>query len=242
MSDSYAINELARQNRLLAGLSEEELGTVAPNLTLVDLSAGQVLHEADEAVTSAYFPLTAVVSLVVIMENGDTTDVALVGNEGVSAVSGYLGEGLQPMRVVVQSEGTALRMPMSDIRERFTDCGAFQQILLRYVQYLLAQTSQTAACNRLHSVEQQLCRWLLISDDLRGGGELKMTHDAVADILGCSRVSVSVSASKLQQRGWIAYKRGVIKITDRKGLESAVCECYKATLRHYEGIFEREDQ
>ena len=239
MPTNIPAKELARQNRLLASLPESELETIASHLTPVDLDAGEELHAPEAAIDYAYFPTTAVLSMLATLENGDITEVAVTGNEGVSGVSGFLGKGTQPTRVVAQVAGNALRVPMRMVHERFEECGDFQTVLLRYAQYLLAQLMQTAACNRLHSVDQQFGRWLLINDDTHPGDELRMTHELLSQMLGCSRVSISKTAKNFEKRGWITYTRGIIKITNRPGIEAAVCECYAATMREYNRIFER---
>jgi len=235
--DHNPIKGLAMGNRLLAELPADELESIAKHFRHVKLELGEVVHEPDQAIHYVYFPVSSVISMLYIMENGQTAEVGLTGREGVAGSSGYLGDGTPSTRSVAQVAGDALRMAVKDIEKHFLTCKGFRGVLLKYAQYTIAQISLTAACNRLHPVEQQFCRWLLINDDVHRGSKLRMTHELVANMLGCSRVSVSVTAKKFQDRGWIRYSRGVITITDRPGLEDAVCECYLATISHYERLF-----
>lgn len=234
---SAPIKALVRENRLLATLSSTDIDRIAPRLTPVTLELGTVLHAPEENVKDLYFPIEAVISLLHLLENGESAEVALTGREGVTGLNGYLGDGTTSAQALVQIGGSALKMGIEDVRNEFNECGDFQRILLRYAQYMLVQISQTAVCNRLHTVEQQFSRWMLINDDVHRGRELRMTHELVANMLGVSRVSVSVTAGKFQKAGIIQYARGVIRITDRTGLEAVSCECYRATVSHYDRLF-----
>jgi CRP-like cAMP-binding protein len=231
---SSPIKALARENRLLATLTPGNIERIEPHLTPVTLELGTVLHPPEEPIKHLYFPVNAVISMLHLLKDGESAEVALTGREGVTGLNGYLGDGTTSVQALVQIGGEALKMGIEDVRNEFNECGDFQKILLRYAQYMLVQISQTAVCNRLHAVEQQFSRWMLINDDVHRGRELRMTHELVANMLGVSRVSVSVTASKFQKCGLINYSRGVIRITDRPGLEDVACECYEATVSHYD--------
>jgi CRP-like cAMP-binding protein len=215
------------QNQLLAALSADALTRLEPNLTPVQLDLGQVIYEPDEALQHVYFPTTVIVSLLYTMENGTSAEMGVVGCDGVVGIAVFMGGDTTPNRAVVQSAGDAFRLELRFFREEFRRVGELHRALLLYTQALLTQMSQTAVCNRLHSVEQQLCRWLLLSHDRLQSDELVMTQELIANMLGVRREGVSVAAHRLQEAGLIRYRRGHITIVDRPGLERAVCECYQ---------------
>jgi CRP-like cAMP-binding protein len=216
-----------RQNRLLAALPADVLGRLQPALEPVGLALGQVIYEPDESLSHVYFPTTAIVSLLYTMENGTSAEMGVVGCDGVVGIAVFMGGDTTPNRAVVQSAGDALRLELKFFRDEFRRITALHRVLLLYTQALLTQMSQTAVCNRLHSVEQQLCRWLLLSHDRLPSDELVMTQELIANMLGVRREGVSVAAHRLQEAGLIRYRRGHITIVDRQGLERAVCECYQ---------------
>lgn len=223
-------------NRLLAALPEEEFARLQPNLTAVPLALGEVLHESSEPLEHIYFPTTAIISLLYIMENGATAEIGVAGNEGLVGIALFMGGGTTPNRAIVQSAGGVVRLRAQALHDEFGRGGSFQQLLLRYTQALLTQVSQTAVCNRLHSIEQQLCRWLLLSHDRLPSDVLIMTHDLIANMLGVRREGVTRAAKRLQEAGLITYTRGTITINDRAGLEAQVCECYKVVKDEYERL------
>ena len=215
------------ENRLLAALPAEEYERLVPHLQEVWFSLGEVVYEFAGRLDYVYFPKTAIVSLLYTMENGATAEMGLTGNDGVVGIALFMGGGTMPNRAVVQSAGSAIRMKAKTLQHEFALGGQFQNLLLRYTQALITQISQTAVCNRLHSVEQQLCRWLLLSHDRVEADELIMTQELIADMLGVRREGVTVAAGRLQDAGMISYVRGHIKILDRKKLEATACECYR---------------
>jgi CRP-like cAMP-binding protein len=180
-----------------------------------------------------YFPTTAIISLLYMMENGSSAEMGIAGNEGLVGVALFMGGNTMPNRAVVQSAGGAVRMKAKVLQDEFARGGAFQRLLLRYTQALLTQMSQTAVCNRLHAIEKQLCRWLLLSHDRLDSDELVMTQELIANMLGVRREGVTAAAGRLQEQGLISYVRGRIQILDRRGLEAAVCECYKVVKDEY---------
>ncbi|HXD34877.1 MAG TPA: Crp/Fnr family transcriptional regulator [Pyrinomonadaceae bacterium] len=214
-------------NRLLAALPLEEYERLAPELEQVWFPLGEVVYEFGGRLEHVYFPTTAIVSLLYTMENGSSAEMGLTGNDGVVGIALFMGGGTMPNRAVVQSAGGAIRMKATVLQDEFAQGGKFQQVLLRYTQALITQISQTAVCNRLHSVEQQLCRWLLLSHDRLQVDELIMTQELIADMLGVRREGVTVAAGRLQDAGGISYVRGHIQILDRQKLEATVCECYR---------------
>jgi CRP-like cAMP-binding protein len=226
----------ALENRLLAALPEEEFARLQPNLTAVSLALGEVLHESSEPLDYIYFPTTAIISLLYIMENGATAEIGVAGKEGLVGIALFMGGGTTPNRAIVQSAGGVVRLRPQALHDEFVRGGSFQHLLLRYTQALLTQVSQTAVCNRLHSVEQQLCRWLLLSHDRLPSDVLIMTHDLIANMLGVRREGVTRAAKRLQAAGLITYARGTITINDRAGLEANVCECYKVVKDEYERL------
>lgn len=215
------------RNRLVAAMPADVFERIQPKLEPVRLALGKVIYEADETLTHVYFPTTAIVSLLYTMENGSSAEMGVVGCDGVVGIAVFMGGDTTPNRAVVQSAGDAYRMELKHFRDEFRRVGELHRQLLLYTQALLTQMSQTAVCNRLHSVDQQLCRWLLLSHDRLESDELIMTQELIANMLGVRREGVSVAAHRLQDAGLIRYKRGHLTILDRPGLESEVCECYQ---------------
>jgi len=215
------------ENRLLAALPPDEYQRLRPHLRPVSFSLGEVVYEFGGQLDYVFFPTTSIVSLLYTMENGSSAEMGLTGNDGVVGIALFMGGGTMPNRAVVQSAGDALRMKAKVLQDEFARGGKFQQLLLRYTQALITQISQTAVCNRLHSVEEQLCRWLLLSHDRVQADELIMTQELIADMLGVRREGVTVAAGHLQDLGAISYVRGRIQILDREKLEETVCECYR---------------
>lgn len=232
-----AADKEALQNHLLAALSEEEFTRLLPNLQAVSLSLGQVIYESGERMEYVYFPTTAIISLLYIMENGATAEIGVVGNDGLVGIALFMGGDTTPNRAVVQSAGRAFKMKAKVLQEEFILAGRFHNLLLRYTQALITQISQTAVCNRLHSVDQQLCRWLLLSHDRLPSDRLIMTHDLIANMLGVRREGVTHAAKRLQEAGYISYARGDMTILDRKGLEGKACECYQVVRNEYDRLF-----
>ena len=224
------------ENRLLAALTPEEFERLLPGFQEVSFSLGQVVYEFGGHLDYVFFPTTAIVSLLYTMENGASAEMGLTGNDGVVGIALFMGGGTMPNRAVVQSAGQALRMKAKVLQDEFARGGQFQQLLLRYTQALITQISQTAVCNRLHSVEQQLCRWLLLSHDRVKADELIMTQELIADMLGVRREGVTVAAGRLQDDGAISYVRGHITILDRQKLEATVCECYRVVKNEFDRL------
>lgn len=214
-------------NGLLCALPPAELEPLLPHLQPVTFSLGQIVYEPGERIECCYFPTDSVVSLLYTMQDGTTAEMGLVGNEGVLGVALFLGGESTCSRAVVPIAGDAFRLPAKLLQEEFARSRPLQLLLLRYTQSLLTQISQTAVCNRLHSVEQRLCRWLLLCHDRKNRSELLMTQELIANMLGGRRESVTVAAGHLQDAGLIHYCRGHITILDRVGLEAAACECYR---------------
>jgi CRP-like cAMP-binding protein len=226
----------ARMNHLLAALSADEFARLKPNLEPISLPLGKVIYESGEQLEYVYFPTTAIISLLYIMENGSTAEIGMAGNDGLVGIALFMGGSTTPNRAVVQSAGNAFRLRSKALLFEFHLSGEFQNILLRYTQYLMTQISQTAVCNRLHSLEQQLCRWLLINHDLLQTNKLIMTHDLIANMLGVRREGVSIAAGNLQKKGLIKYVRGTITMLDRPALESVACECYVVVKQEYDRL------
>lgn len=224
------------ENRLLALLSSDDYERLRPNLGAVSFSLGEVVYEFGGQLDYVFFPTTSIISLLYTMENGTSAEMGLTGNDGVVGIALFMGGGTMPNRAVVQSAGGALRMKAKVLQDEFALGGKFQQLLLRYTQALITQISQTAVCNRLHSVEQQLCRWLLLSHDRLNTDELIMTQELIADMLGVRREGVTVAAGRLQDHGAISYVRGRIQILDRQRLEETVCECYRVVKNEFERL------
>jgi CRP-like cAMP-binding protein len=225
-----------RQNHLLAALPAPDLLALQTDLTLVQLRLGEVLYESGSRLIQAYFPTTAIVSLLYQLENGASAEIAVVGNEGVTGVSLFMGGETTPSRAVVQSAGYAYQLVGKLLQHEFTRAGAMQHLLLRYTQTLLTQMAQTAVCNRHHSLDQQLCRWLLLSLDRLPSNQLVMTQQLIANMLGVRREGVTEAAGKLQAAGLIRYSRGTITVLDRRGLEARTCECYDVVRRECERL------
>ena len=223
-------------NRLLAKLPRQEYEQLLPHLERISFSLGEVVYESGGQISYIYFPTTAIISLLYLMENGSSAEMGVAGNEGLVGVALFMGGDTMPNRAVVQSAGGAIRMRAQALRDEFKQAGSFQRLLLRYTQALLTQMSQTAVCNRLHTVEQQLCRWLLLSRDRLDSDELVMTQELIANMLGVRREGVTVAAGRLQEHGLISYVRGHIRILDRRGLEAAVCECYRVVKDEYDRL------
>ena len=215
------------ENHLLRSLSAEERARLYPGMQPTPLTLGQVLYEPGGFLDYVYFPTTCVVSCLYTMHDGSTAEMALVGNDGVIGIASFLGGGTAPHRAVVQIDGYAIRISARSLQTEFARCGLLHHTLLRYTHALITQISQTAVCNRLHSVEKRLCRWLLLCHDRITGSEIRMTQEYIANMLGGRRESVTVAAGHLQDMGLIHYSRGHITILDRKGLEMTVCECYQ---------------
>ena len=224
------------ENRLLAALPAEEYERLVPSLRPVSFSLGEVVYEFGGQLDYVFFPTTSIVSLLYTMENGASAEMGLTGNDGVVGIALFMGGGTMPNRAVVQSAGDALRMNAKVMQDEFALGGKFQRLLLRYTQALITQISQTAVCNRLHSVEQQLCRWLLLSHDRVKADELIMTQELIADMLGVRREGVTVAAGHLQDIGAISYVRGRIQILDRERLEETVCECYRVVKDEFDRL------
>lgn len=214
-------------NHLLGVLDEAEWTRIAPHLVPVDLSLGQVIYEGGDHLDHVYFPVTSIVSLLYVLESGASAEIAIVGNEGIVGIALFMGGETMPNRAVVQSAGRACRLAASVLKTEFHRGGAVQRLLLRYIQALITQMAQTAVCNRHHSIDQQLCRWLLLSLDRLPSNELTMTQELIANMLGVRRAGVTEAAVKLQDAGLIRYSHGRIEVLDRPGLERRVCECYR---------------
>jgi len=223
----------AQKNRLLAVLPETELERWLPELELVELSLGQVLYESGGTLGYVYFPTSAIVSLLYVLENGASAEIAVVGNDGIVGISLFMGGGSTSSRAVVQSAGKGLRLRAQVMKNEFNRGGAVLHLFLRYTQALITQMSQTAVCNRHHSLDQQLCRWLLLSLDRLSSNELIMTQELIANMLGVRREGVTEGALKLQRAGLIQYARGHITVINRTGLESRTCECYSVVKKEY---------
>lgn len=222
-----------RANHLLAALSASDWERWASQLEWVNMPLGQVLYESGVTLSHAYFPTTSIVSLLYVLENGASAEIAVAGNEGMVGISLFMGGGSTPSRGVVQSAGEGYRIRSSFIRTEFDRAGTVMHLLLRYTQALITQMSQTAVCNRHHTLDQQLCRWLLLSLDRLPGNELVMTQELIANMLGVRREGVTEAALKLQSAGLIRYARGHIQVLDRSGLEARTCECYAVVYKEY---------
>ncbi len=225
-----------RQNHLLASLPVEDFQRWLPNLERIEMALGSVLYEAGDTLSHVYFPTTAIVSLLYVMENGASAEIAVAGNEGLVGISLFMGGGSTPSRAVVQSAGHGFRMPSEILKVEFGRSGPVLHLLLRYTQALITQMSQTAVCNRHHSLDQQLCRWLLLSLDRLQGDELMMTQELIANMLGVRREGVTEGAIRLQKAGLIRYSRGRINVLDRGGLEKMSCECYRVVKKEYDRL------
>jgi CRP-like cAMP-binding protein len=215
-----------QQNHLLAALSDAERERIYPHLQLVAMPLGKVLYEPGEPLRHVYFPADCIVSLLYVMENGASAEISVVGNEGLVGIALFMGGETTPSRAIVQSAGHAYRLIGQRLKDEFHRSGAMQLLMLRYTQALITQMAQTAVCNRHHTVDQQLCRWLLLSLDRLESNRLTMTQELIANMLGVRREGVTEAAGKLQQAGVIKYSRGQITVLDRPQLEAMCCECY----------------
>ena len=224
------------KNHLLAALSGDEWQRMLPRLEAVDMPLGQALYQPGSTLGHVYFPTTAIVSLMYVMENGASAEIAVVGNEGMVGISLFMGGESTPSRAVVLSAGRGFMLPAATIKEEFARSGPVMHLLLRYTQALITQMSQTAVCNRHHTLDRQLCRWLLMSLDRLQGNELVMTQELIAHMLGVRREGVTEAALKLQAAGLIRYARGHISVLDRKGLEQRSCECYAVVKKEYDRL------
>ena len=233
-------------NHLLAALPAAEFERLSPQLELILLPLGEMLYEPGEQLQYAYFPTTAIVSLHYVMESGASAETAGVGNEGVVGIALFMGGDTTPSSAVVRTAGHGYRLAGNLLKQEFNRAGLMRRLLLRYTQALMTQMNQTAACNRHHTVEQQLCRWLLLTLDRVSSRELIMTQELVANMLGVRREGITEAAGKLQRAGFIRYRRGHIAVLDRSGLETRACECYAVVknelnrlmsdVRHRQGV------
>jgi CRP-like cAMP-binding protein len=220
-----------RQNHLLAALSPDVQERLFPHLELAELPLRALMYEAGRPMRHVYFPTDAIISMQYLMENGASTAISVVGNEGLLGVTLYMGGESAPSRSLVQSPGHAYRLPRPRVKEEFNRHGELLLLMLRYTQALLTQVGQTAVCNRHHSIDQQLCRWLLLSLDRLSGNRLTMTQEFISNMLGVRRAGVTEAASKLEHLGVISYQRGMIHVLDRRKLEALSCECYRAVKK-----------
>jgi CRP-like cAMP-binding protein len=225
-----------KENQLLASLPAADYERLLPEMELVPMPLGWVVYESGGHQGYVYFPTNSIVSLLYVMENGASAEMAVTGNEGLVGIALFMGGETTPSRAVVQSAGHAYRLKAAVLRREFEHGGALQHLLLRYTQALITQMAQTAVCNRHHSVEQQLCRWLLLSLDRLPGSELSMTQELIANMLGVRREGVTEAAGNLQKAGLIHYNRGHITVLDRPKLETQVCECYAVVKREVDRL------
>jgi CRP-like cAMP-binding protein len=235
MSGSPAPHD-TRQNHLLRVLPPAEWERLSPHLELAEMPLGHVLYESGSVLRHVYFPTTSIVSLLYVMESGSSAEIAVVGNEGMVGVALFMGGETTPSRALVQSAGQAYRLKGQTLKDEFQRAGPLQHLLLRYTQALLTQMAQTAVCNRHHSVDQQLCRWLLLSLDRLSTHTLSMTQELIANMLGVRREGVTEAAGKLQAAGLIHYARGHIEVLDRARLEAQCCECYQVVKAEFDRL------
>ena len=231
-----------QQNHLLAALSDAERERILPNLQLVPMPLGKVLYESGDTLRHVYFPTDCIVSLLYVMEDGSSAEISVVGNEGLVGIALFMGGETTPSRAIVQSAGHAYRLIGQRLKDEFYRSGEMQLLLLRYTQALITQMAQTAVCNRHHSVDQQLCRWLLLSLDRLASNRLTMTQELIANMLGVRREGVTEAAGKLQKAGVISYSRGEITVLDRPKLEAICCECYAVVKRESDRLLPRPQQ
>ena len=227
---------MPQQNHLLAALPAEVQHRLFPHLEAVSLPLGQVLYESGDTLRHVYFPTDSIVSLLYVMESGASAEISVVGNEGLIGISLFMGGESTPSRAIVQSAGRAYRLPGQRVKDEFNRHGDLLQLLLRYTQALITQMAQTAVCNRHHSIDQQLCRWLLLSLDRLPNNRLTMTQELIANMLGVRREGVTQAAGKLQRLGVVEYQRGQITVLDRPKLERLSCECYAVVRRETERL------
>ena len=225
-----------KQNHLLDALPAEDYARLLPDLELIPMPLGWSVYESGDHMGHVYFPTTSIVSLLYVMESGESAEIAITGNEGLIGISLFMGGESTPSRAVVQSEGNGYRLRASILKREFARGGHLQHLALRYTQALITQMSQTAVCNRYHAVDQQLCRWLLLSLDRLASNELRMTQELIANMLGVRREGVTEAAGKLQAAGLIHYSRGKITVLDRPKLEQRVCECYGVVKKEFDRL------
>ncbi len=226
------------QNHLLAALPPDEFKRISTHLELVPLPFGDVLYESGGKLNYVYFPTTAIISMLYILENGTSAEIAVVGNEGILGIALFMDTDTTPSRAVIQSAGYGYRMKSTLLMAEFNRAEVMMTLLLRYTQSLIAQMTQTAVCNQYHTIEQQLCRWLLLSLDRLPRESLITTQELIANMLGVRREGVTESASKLQRDGSIKYSRGRIEVIDRAGLEMNVCECYQVVKKEFDRLLD----
>ncbi|HSH72313.1 MAG TPA: Crp/Fnr family transcriptional regulator [Methylophilaceae bacterium] len=229
-------NHTPTQNHLLNALPKTEYDRLLAHLELVNMPLGEVLYESGGHLKHVYFPTSAIISLLYVMEDGSSAEIAVVGNEGILGISLFMGGETTPSRAVVQSAGYGYRLKSQLLKDEFNRNGPVLRLLLRYTQALITQMAQTAVCNRHHSVEQQLCRWLLLSIDRLAKDEIIMTQELIANMLGVRREGVTEAAGKLQRAGLIDYSRGHIKVINRLGLEARSCECYRVVKDEFDRL------
>jgi CRP-like cAMP-binding protein len=225
-----------RVNQLLAALPEADWQRLQPGLEPVDMPLGQVLSEAGQTLSHAYFPTSAIVSTMYLTEAGSSAEIAVIGREGMVGVPLFMGDGASTTQELVQGQGQGYRLPARSLREEFDRRGPLHRLLLRYTQALIAQTAQVAVCNRHHSIDQQLCRWLLMRLDRQTGDELLVTHELIARLLGVRREGVTEAALALQHSGLIRYRRGHVTVLDRAGLQARSCECHGVVKTEYDRL------
>jgi CRP-like cAMP-binding protein len=231
-----AASHSPNQNHLLAALPKDDFDRLSADLELVPMPLGEALYESGGRLWHVYFPTTSIVSLLYVMEDGASAEIAVVGNEGILGISLFMGGETTPSRAIVQSAGHGYRLKAQLLKQEFNRAGPVMHLLLRYTQALITQMAQTAVCNRHHSVEQQLCRWLLLSLDRLSSSELVMTQELIANMLGVRREGVTEAAGKLQRAGLIRYSRGRITVLDRGGLEKEACECYGVVKKEFDRL------
>ena len=225
-----------RQNRLLAALPVAQFARWLPELESVTMPLGKSLYESGGTLSHSYFPTTSIVSLLYVMENGSSAEIGVVGNEGIVGIALFMGGQTTPSRAIVQSAGEGFRLKASLLLEEFNRAGPVLHLLLRYTQALITQMAQTAVCNRHHSLDQQLCRWLLLSLDRLNSNQLVMTQELIANMLGVRREGVTEAAGRLQHAGVISYRRGEITVLDRERLHQRSCECYSVVKKEYDRL------
>ncbi len=231
-----------KRNRILGALETEEFERLSQQLEYVELRLGTVLYDADEPIRHAYFPLSGTVSIVTVLEDGMAVEAGVIGNEGMAGISLVLGYTTEVnRRAMIQIPGSGLRIKAEALTEESNRSRSLRDLLLRYLHAFITQISQTAACNRIHRVDERLARWLLSMQDRMASDELHLTQELIAEMLGVRRAGVSVAATRLQEKGLITYKRGHIQILDRQRLEAASCECYETVKREYDRLFENAD-
>jgi len=231
-----ALPHTPKQNHILAALPDADYARLLPDLELIPMPLGWALYESGGHMSYLYFPTTSLVSLLYVMEDGASAEIAISGNEGLVGIALFMGGETTPSRAVVQSAGNGYRLGANAAKREFATGGHLQQLALRYIQALITQMAQTAVCNRHHSVEQQLCRWLLLSLDRLPANDLSMTQELIANMLGVRREGVTEAALKLQDDGLIQYARGHITVLDRPGLERRTCECYAVVKKEYDRL------